>query len=128
MYCIDLASGQIKWKHTSCSAVFNMSPYRSDDRPLLSSPVIAGSQVFFGSADGFIYCLDIETGKELWSFEIGVPVMSTPLISGNMLYVAAYDRSEEHTSELQSLMRISYAVFCLKKKKNKKNKKKNIKK
>src|SRR3546814_9907034 len=31
------------------------------------------------------------------------------------------DRSEEHTSELQSLMRISYAVFCLKKKK--KNKK-----
>src|SRR3546814_6966673 len=32
------------------------------------------------------------------------------------------NRSEEHTSELQSLMRISYAVFCLKKKKNKKNK------
>src|SRR3546814_6734461 len=30
-------------------------------------------------------------------------------------------RSEEHTSELQSLMRISYAVFCLKKKKNKKH-------
>src|SRR3546814_7452894 len=33
-------------------------------------------------------------------------------------------RSEEHTSELQSLMRISYAVFCLKKKKNKKLKSK----
>src|SRR3546814_9184158 len=30
------------------------------------------------------------------------------------------ERSEEHTSELQSLMRISYAVFCLKKKKEKK--------
>src|SRR3546814_7242239 len=30
---------------------------------------------------------------------------------------AARTRSEEHTSELQSLMRISYAVFCLKKKK-----------
>src|SRR3546814_2549356 len=30
----------------------------------------------------------------------------------------AANRSEEHTSELQSLMRISYAVFCLKKKKN----------
>src|SRR3546814_3707836 len=29
-----------------------------------------------------------------------------------------YGRSEEHTSELQSLMRISYAVFCLKKKKH----------
>src|SRR3546814_8971295 len=32
-------------------------------------------------------------------------------------HTAAEDRSEEHTSELQSLMRISYAVFCLKKKK-----------
>src|SRR3546814_9198555 len=32
------------------------------------------------------------------------------------------ERSEEHTSELQSLMRISYAVFCLKKKKTKKPK------
>src|SRR3546814_2562414 len=31
--------------------------------------------------------------------------------------VFVHDRSEEHTSELQSLMRISYAVFCLKKKK-----------
>ncbi len=31
-------------------------------------------------------------------------------------------RSEEHTSELQSLARISYAVFCLKKKKKKNNK------
>src|SRR3546814_1236667 len=33
-------------------------------------------------------------------------------------------RSEEHTSELQSLMRISYAVFCLKKKKEKQQNKK----
>src|SRR3546814_10622293 len=32
-------------------------------------------------------------------------------------YRRRLDRSEEHTSELQSLMRISYAVFCLKKKK-----------
>src|SRR3546814_3629107 len=32
--------------------------------------------------------------------------------------ITLLDRSEEHTSELQSLMRISYAVFCLKKKNN----------
>src|SRR3546814_1734238 len=36
--------------------------------------------------------------------------------------VALIGRSEEHTSELQSLMRISYAVFCLKKKKKKRTK------
>src|SRR3546814_3856463 len=35
----------------------------------------------------------------------------------HLLFVGFGGRSEEHTSELQSLMRISYAVFCLKKKK-----------
>src|SRR3546814_7867075 len=39
--------------------------------------------------------------------------------------MALPDRSEEHTSELQSLMRISYAVFCLKKKKMTKSDKHN---
>src|SRR3546814_16012045 len=40
-------------------------------------------------------------------------------VSGH--FQAGFDRSEEHTSELHSLMRISYAVFCLKKQKNTKN-------
>src|SRR3546814_7433237 len=41
--------------------------------------------------------------------------------------VVTDQRSEEHTSELQSLMRISYAVFCLKQKKKDKNKATTIK-
>src|SRR3546814_4660885 len=41
-------------------------------------------------------------------------------VAGDDGGAAGRDRSEEHTSELQSLMRISYAVFCLKKK-NKRN-------
>src|SRR3546814_3623831 len=47
------------------------------------------------------------------------PVMTTTRISGSFSASssAVPMRSEEHTSELQSLMRISYAVFCLKKKK-----------
>src|SRR3546814_2356277 len=53
-------------------------------------------------------------GYHNWSISI------TP--DGNSADVCLYhdDRSEEHTSELQSLMRISYAVFCLKKKKTQK--------
>src|SRR3546814_4049729 len=47
--------------------------------------------------------------------------LATAVFSGGAaiasLYVWHIVRSEEHTSELQSLMRISYAVFCLKKKK-----------
>src|SRR3546814_5315386 len=40
--------------------------------------------------------------------------------------IAGLQRSEEHTSELQSLMRISYAVFCLKKQKKNNTQQKNI--
>src|SRR3546814_4910403 len=39
----------------------------------------------------------------------------TPAPGAELPSVQGIDRSEEHTSELQSLMRISYAVFCLKK-------------
>src|SRR3546814_6828921 len=44
---------------------------------------------------------------------------SNAIERGQQLLAEYGDRSEEHTSELQSLMRISYAVFCLKKKKQK---------
>src|SRR3546814_4656219 len=40
------------------------------------------------------------------------------VVGAHLIGPDAPERSEEHTSELQSLMRISYAVFCLKKKKN----------
>src|SRR3546814_1350478 len=46
-----------------------------------------------------------------------VEVRHRPRAHGEHVAQDAADRSEEHTSELQSLMRISYAVFCLKKKK-----------
>src|SRR3546814_8622368 len=49
-----------------------------------------------------------------WIFVTGL--RNTPVIEHRLLTFYA-QRSEEHTSELQSLMRISYAVFCLQKKK-----------
>src|SRR3546814_1560815 len=51
-----------------------------------------------------------------WKVARAVPARSLAFVLAFVLIGLA--RSEEHTSELQSLMRISYAVFCLKKKKN----------
>src|SRR3546814_7774331 len=47
--------------------------------------------------------------------EIGMHESTVSRVTSNK-YLSCARRSEEHTSELQSLMRISYAVFCLKKK------------
>src|SRR3546814_8171554 len=46
----------------------------------------------------------------------GEEVFSSTLLELELIRTLRRERSEEHTSELQSLMRISYAVFCLKKK------------
>src|SRR3546814_5711566 len=52
----------------------------------------------------------IEAGVAFRDFSLDNPIRAIREVSHDL-------RSEEHTSELQSLMRISYAVFCLKKKK-----------
>src|SRR3546814_4639176 len=72
----------------------------------------------------------IATGVIAWIVPLGVPwqlgifgILSFAALYGARRWlkvnpITSADRSEEHTSELQSLMRISYAVFCLKKKNN----------
>src|SRR3546814_4215581 len=60
------------------------------------------------------------------NLSLGAKAVVRPAPDGELGLVGRYirsdtERSEEHTSELQSLMRISYAVFCLKKKKKNKS-------
>src|SRR3546814_1215007 len=56
----------------------------------------------------------------------GVLESLLPLLDKDDIVIDGGNRSEEHTSELQSLMRISYAVFCLKKNKKKRRRFANI--
>src|SRR3546814_1788198 len=77
-----------------------------------------------GEAGGYVHSMYLDDeapiagGREIWGFpkKLAAPpiVHESDVIRGTL-----HSRSEEHTSELQSLMRISYAVFCLKKKKQK---------
>src|SRR3546814_9375115 len=58
----------------------------------------------------FRYYMSFSSGYNVWNYEFLFHNIS------KVLSYLGFNRSEEHTSELQSLMRISYAVFCLKKK------------
>src|SRR3546814_7960005 len=64
---------------------------------------------------------DMITALQLFGDPVPVAAMVAAAVDEQQWRGAAI-RSEEHTSELQSLMRISYAVFCLKKKTNTKKK------
>src|ERR1043166_5592066 len=71
-------------------------------RPIKSSPAIEGGRVFIGSDDGNLYALDFATGKKLWEFKTGDAVESSPLVLGGKVFIGSTDRSEEHTSDIQS--------------------------
>src|SRR3546814_5428234 len=58
---------------------------------------------------------------DLRRLELALPLQAVMAGNARAQAEAALERSEEHTSELQSLMRLSYAVFCLKKKNHKRN-------
>src|SRR3546814_5054124 len=74
----------------------------------------AGAEIVGAAADVFAKAEMVVKVKEPQPAEVA------RLREGQILFT----RSEEHTSELQSLMRISYAVFCLKKKTKKEHKEK----
>src|SRR3546814_4735819 len=71
----------------------------------------AGERAFCAGAD-----LTPEGGGHVFSDPTEVADLSDPTVRDGGGKLTLRLRSEEHTSELQSLMRISYAVFCLKKK------------
>src|SRR3546814_2880269 len=81
-------------------------PYTTLFRSLFAN-MMAG-HTMMGVFGGFVIALGVLGG---WA-----PLAFIVALTGLEIGIALL-RSEEHTSELQSLMRISYAVFCLKKKK-----------
>src|SRR3546814_653002 len=102
-----------------------MRPWLTD-RFIIGRPTVREAQVssdgtrkwLLAAADGqeyeMVFIPDADRGTLCVSSQVGCTLNCRFCHTGTM-------RSEEHTSELQSLMRISYAVFCLKKKNRTKN-------
>src|SRR3546814_9839565 len=122
-------------RHTSCALVTGVQTcalpiyifLHSDPTTLLgmSDRTSIDIQIAFGRSQAIPWGISESSFASMSQDRVyryhafGVPELGLQRGLGRDLVVAPYARSEEHTSELQSLMRISYAVFCLKKKKNK---------
>src|SRR3546814_1544943 len=87
----------------------------------MSQAVVHGNTVYLAGvvADNPVPSVTRQTTQILKSIDKLLKEAGTS--KAKILKANIWLRSEEHTSELQSLMRISYAVFCLKKKKKQQN-------
>src|SRR3546814_10024086 len=92
-----------------------MSPAINYDPSLFAASIVIAVTASFAALKLAFHLRGNAFGVAILS-KIGSAVLMGIAITG-MHYTGMAARSEEHTSELQSLMRISYAVFCLKKKK-----------
>src|SRR3546814_8761782 len=91
-------------RHTSCRKTVAASRQTSFTK--------VGGIFFIGTANWSPEAPD----RVATAFRVGYRRSDSQMASREPAFTAPLSRSEEHTSELQSLMRISYAVFCLKKK------------
>src|SRR3546814_7087592 len=96
------------------------------DQQKVGAPPCREARSYFARAPAVKYqsCLSASANRPSISVRCSALVTGVTNDAGKGEFVSSkycmttFRRSEEHTSELQSLMRISYAVFCLKKKKN----------
>src|SRR3546814_8769755 len=99
------------------------APWAKPLMTLLGGPHMAGiihrvnAVIFAGVFFWHLFYIGIRIGRDWKNFKIFGPNSLIPGLQDLKDILAMFKRSEEHTSELQSLMRTSYAVFCLKKKK-----------
>lgn len=91
MHGLDKQTGRLLWRYPVGAGLASSIPYYRGESTITSSPVIVGDVVYFGANDGLLYALDVNTGKLLWQYRLGVPIASTVAVSGNTVAVAAWD-------------------------------------
>src|SRR3546814_1404482 len=100
------------WSSDVCSSDLSKRGFLAANWPLMTAAgVLMAGGIAMGMAVG-------STGPKAQPATVVAAVTPLPAQPVPAAALASTQRSEEHTSELQSLMRISYAVFCLKNKKH----------
>jgi eukaryotic-like serine/threonine-protein kinase len=101
-YALDARTGMPRWKFTTAGerrfeakGLHGMQPKNQTIADpfdvFLSSPVLGGGNVFFGSGDGSVYALDAASGNLKWRFQTGDVVHASPAYSDGVLYFGSWD-------------------------------------
>ncbi len=79
------------WNFRPNPGIFYTAPYTMDHQLTVeSSPVLYSGKIYFGANDGYLYCVDAQSGYLNWRLNIGTPLLSSPVIDSEILYVADF--------------------------------------
>jgi len=82
--CVDLKTEKVLWK---------LDPREKKDKgelldAVLTPPALVNGKIFLGTAAGEVLCLSADTGKQLWSANVGEPIVFQPAVAKGRVYVA----------------------------------------
>lgn len=99
LFAFDLEKQEPLWKQEHGTALLHYRGYREkrhlpiaehDHRSAYCAPLLAGNQVIYGTADGILRGLAADSGEELWSYDLGEPILSAPTLTGNCLLAGTW--------------------------------------
>ncbi len=92
VYCADAATGALLWRHDTRGVGLFSGDFGFDRRTVQSSPAVADGRVLVGARDGWLYALDLATGRELWNYDDKVSwVNSSPAVAGGRVFSGSSD-------------------------------------
>ncbi|MGZ3778545.1 MAG: outer membrane protein assembly factor BamB family protein, partial [Mucilaginibacter sp.] len=91
-FAIDQVTGKQKWRFALEGHVLQNEKFGFDRRAVIAAPVVTANKVIIGARDGFLYCLDKNTGKQLWRVDHEVSwIISAVAVKGNTVVTGTSD-------------------------------------
>ena len=92
VHAFDAATGRRAWAFATAGVTLNSANFGYDRRTVQSSPALDDSTAFVGARDGFLYAIDLATGRERWHFDHQVSWCNTsPATADGVVYAGSSD-------------------------------------
>lgn len=91
-YALDGKTGKLRWEYKINGDTMKNESYGFDRRAINSSAVVAGNKIIFGARDGWLYCVNINDGKNIWKVDHRVSwVISTVAVKDSVVVTGTSD-------------------------------------
>jgi outer membrane protein assembly factor BamB len=91
LVALDAATGGELWRWSTPGGPLNFAHYRGAEPGFAASAVVTGEILWVPRPDGGLSALAVDDGRELWTTQLGAPVVSAPAPAGDTLVVATFD-------------------------------------